>query len=146
MFFVNINENWVHLNVSFRSFFVIYRSTFWAFMKVQNPDRLELKILILQEGPHKSMKHHIGTRVMFYIRSHRTTLMLWRGCVAFLISDYLILWQSWLTFLKQPWLSFLWQHWLSFLWQPWLSFLWQPWLSFLWQPRLSSLWPTFVLV
>ena len=37
-------------------------------MKVQNLD-LGLKVLILQEGPHRSMKDHIGTMVMFYIRS-----------------------------------------------------------------------------
>ena len=37
-------------------------------MKVQNLD-LGLKVLILLEGPHGSMKDHIGTMVMFYIRS-----------------------------------------------------------------------------
>ena len=37
-------------------------------MKVQNLD-LGLKVLILLEGPHGSMKDHIGTIVMFYIRS-----------------------------------------------------------------------------
>ena len=46
----------------------IYRSTFWTFIKVQNLD-LGLKVLILQEGPHRSKKDHIGTMVMFYIRS-----------------------------------------------------------------------------
>ena len=46
----------------------IDRFTFWTFMKVQNLD-LGLKVLILQEGPHRSMKDHIGTVVMFYIRS-----------------------------------------------------------------------------
>jgi hypothetical protein len=35
-------------------------------MKVQNLD-LGLKVLILQEGPHRSMKDHIGTMAMFYI-------------------------------------------------------------------------------
>ena len=30
---------------------------------------LGLKVLILQEGPQRSMKDHIGTMVMFYIRS-----------------------------------------------------------------------------
>ena len=37
-------------------------------MRVQNLD-LGLKVHILQEGPHRSMKDHIGTMVMFYIRS-----------------------------------------------------------------------------
>jgi hypothetical protein len=46
----------------------INRSTFWTIMKVQNLDP-GLKIFILQEGPHRSMKDHIGTMVMFYIRS-----------------------------------------------------------------------------
>ena len=41
------------------------RSTLWTFMKVQNLD-LGLKVLILQESPHRSMKDHIGTMVMFY--------------------------------------------------------------------------------
>jgi hypothetical protein len=44
----------------------IYRSTFWTYIKVQNVD-LGLKVLILQEGPHRSMKGHIGTMAMFYI-------------------------------------------------------------------------------
>ena len=30
---------------------------------------LGLKVLILQKGPHRFMKDHIGTMVMFYIRS-----------------------------------------------------------------------------
>jgi len=46
----------------------MYRSIFWTFMKVQNLD-LGLKVFILQEGPHRSMKDNIGTMVMFYIRS-----------------------------------------------------------------------------
>ena len=41
-------------------------------MKVQNLD-LGLKVLILQEGPHRSIKDHIGTMVMFYIRSDEYT-------------------------------------------------------------------------
>ena len=50
-----------------------YGYIFWTFyqdhfMKVQNLD-LGLKVLILQEGPQRSMKDHIGTMVMFYIRS-----------------------------------------------------------------------------
>jgi hypothetical protein len=35
-------------------------------MKFQNLD-LGLKVLIMQEGPHRSMKDHIGTMAMFYI-------------------------------------------------------------------------------
>ena len=44
----------------------IYRSIFWTLIKVQILD-LGLKVLILQEGPHRSMKNYIGTMVMFYI-------------------------------------------------------------------------------
>ena len=49
----------------------MHRSTLWTFMKVKNLD-LELKVLILQEGPHRS---HIGTMVMFYIRSKKSNKM-----------------------------------------------------------------------
>ena len=66
------------------------RSTFWTFMKVQNLD-LGLKVLILLEGPHGSMKDHIGTMVMFYIRSKFFAYILWynrRGwCVYLMIAS-----------------------------------------------------------
>ena len=44
----------------------IYRAPFWTFMRVKYLD-LGLKVLILQEGPHRSLNDHIGTMVMFYI-------------------------------------------------------------------------------
>ena len=49
--------------------------TFWTFMRVQNLD-LGLKVHILHEGPHRSMKDHIGTMVMFYIRSRNSYILL----------------------------------------------------------------------
>ena len=62
------------------TFWFIHKTTIWSLclgqdfgpMKVQNLD-LGLKVLILQEGPHRSMKDHIGTMVMFYIRSDEYT-------------------------------------------------------------------------
>ena len=38
-------------------------------------------------------------QLKYELRSHVTTFMLWRGCMAFLLSDFLILWQPILTFL-----------------------------------------------
>ena len=48
----------------------IYRAPFWTFMRVQYLD-LGLKVLILQEGPHRSLNDHIGTMVMFYIMQNK---------------------------------------------------------------------------
>ena len=39
-------------------------------------------------------------KIKYVLRwSHMTTLIIWICCLAFLLSDYLILWQPWLTFL-----------------------------------------------
>ena len=44
-------------------------------------------------------KYFFFLKMKYDLMSHRTTFKLWRGCVTFLLSDYLILWQPWLTFL-----------------------------------------------
>ena len=61
------------------------------------------------------MKIKFFLKMRYDLRAHRITFNLWRGCVAFVFSDFLILWQTWLTFLwitsdlflkiKELWLS-----------------------------------------
>ena len=38
-------------------------------------------------------------KMKYDLRSHRIPFMTWRGCVAFLLSDFRIVYHSWLTFL-----------------------------------------------